>query len=1038
MKFIKYIFTLCTLVFILSGCGGGGNCKGCTSANNIPGTPSISLLAPNTYPAGIALTVYLTITNTSGVNATNLSYVVPHPNELGNTIGVDVDATNGDVVCSNLATGASCIFAALIPAGSTPGSFTVTASGTASGSMLHNTLVKVKLAIGLQDAFTTTAQVNIGLVDIPQNSHSLFVFPVTQTLNVSHNATKTVMFAVLVESGTPKSIDLQDGNGTNIATSTLFSPAPSGGAYAVNDVVTFSITYPIGQSTNELVQAVSNICSINCSNQAQVLFVESGSGILSLDPTYVVMSESYVAQTYTIKNIGESTITNITLPRFPNVFAVVNNCPTILAVGASCNFRVTYTPGYTSGIAGLNISYLNGLSTSPQTTEFSIKFVALPAAASVIIESAILTPAASIGNGAPKNSFYVESHSPSIQQLTLTYTNQGSLNANNFRVESSLLSAGYSISSNNCSNIQLESFNANNCTVIFNVDTATARIQNLSLHNSSIYASWKSMNNGIESSYESQSISWHNAANINESQESVYLVVYPVPIVTTCLSSESNICNQIESVMIESNFYLRYVLSGGYPGQNLVYKPTLPDGMESSASSCSLTNLAGMLECVITVDAGTNPQIGNVDFGDPYDGVSPQPGGAVITVLSPGVLSISAFVEPTIYTGEATTAVVTLSGSTTINTPVLVNITNNNPSIVGITPATCLLSSLNNSCTVTLSGMESGTATFSASVSGYQTQTSAQLIVLEQIFAYFTNAGHSGVNINSYTQCKINSLGIIESATCFAITPDGGGALHIPIGIVVDNARSFTYIVNSNPPYSYTQCHVISGFGIESSSCQTIAPSGAGTLDGPTYIALDTVNNFVYIPNGNGAFVTQCSVGVNGIESNNCTQPITASSGLLNVPQGVAVDEVNHWVYIVDPGSNYLQCPINASGIDSANCATVGSAAFGAVGIAVDSVNRFVYIGNGDATYTQCSITSAGINVASCTTGTLPIAFGPASAGVAVNNGIVTFTNNGTPAYAGYIQCTAGVSGINSASCVFTQPTGAGALNVPYGIAFGK
>ena len=58
---------------------GGGSCAGCNNGNSPnPTALTLALNAPNQYPTSSeSQTAYLTITNTSGVNATDLVYSVP-------------------------------------------------------------------------------------------------------------------------------------------------------------------------------------------------------------------------------------------------------------------------------------------------------------------------------------------------------------------------------------------------------------------------------------------------------------------------------------------------------------------------------------------------------------------------------------------------------------------------------------------------------------------------------------------------------------------------------------------------------------------------------------------------------------------------------------------------------------------------------------------------------------------------------------------------------------------------------------------------
>ena len=112
----------------LSACGGAGSCTNCSTPTPTPtpspGTLSLSIAAPSQYPAGVAVTAYLTMTNTSSVNGNNLVYTIPSDtNYTGVTITANPTGAGED--CANIAAGASCTFTASIPAGSKPGSFTV-------------------------------------------------------------------------------------------------------------------------------------------------------------------------------------------------------------------------------------------------------------------------------------------------------------------------------------------------------------------------------------------------------------------------------------------------------------------------------------------------------------------------------------------------------------------------------------------------------------------------------------------------------------------------------------------------------------------------------------------------------------------------------------------------------------------------------------------------------------------------------------------------------------------------------------------------
>ena len=68
---LRYILALVAMLLVLSGCSGGGSCAGCNNGNSPnPTALTLALNVPNQYPTSSeSQTAYLTITNTSGVNA---------------------------------------------------------------------------------------------------------------------------------------------------------------------------------------------------------------------------------------------------------------------------------------------------------------------------------------------------------------------------------------------------------------------------------------------------------------------------------------------------------------------------------------------------------------------------------------------------------------------------------------------------------------------------------------------------------------------------------------------------------------------------------------------------------------------------------------------------------------------------------------------------------------------------------------------------------------------------------------------------------
>lgn len=132
----------------LAACSGSGSCPPGQSPN---GELSLAITAPNQYPAGVAVTAYLTMTNTSTVNATNLYYAIPAATNYTGSNNITIQNGVGNNPCVNIAAGASCTFPAQISANSNPGSFTVTATPNGNSQSSINKLVStVENKLGLQ------------------------------------------------------------------------------------------------------------------------------------------------------------------------------------------------------------------------------------------------------------------------------------------------------------------------------------------------------------------------------------------------------------------------------------------------------------------------------------------------------------------------------------------------------------------------------------------------------------------------------------------------------------------------------------------------------------------------------------------------------------------------------------------------------------------------------------------------------------------------------------------------------------------------
>ena len=380
---------------VLSACGGAGSCTNCSTPTPTPtpGTLSLSIEAPSQYPAGLPVSIdaSLTMTNTSSVDASNLVYTIPAPNEPGNytkvviTPNAGVGSASGD--CTNIAAGASCTFVATISAYASPGSFTVTATPNSTAAAKTTQSSKSLQA----DSISVTA--NLGLVDVPNTQNQYYILPNEQVVTANSTSSTSVMLSVWIKQASDglSNIRLVDDKGESLV-ATLINKNPT---YTQNSILTYSLELPHGKSVQNI-QALSNTCTtINnrndnvdtaCSNNAIINTTPSGHGILNIQPSYTVMSESYNTQVITLTNTGTGNIGDITYPNFTSLgqgqFAIIqNNCSSLsrLTPEQSCTLTVKYTADtINSGAVTPIFSYDddNNGATEPKNTAMTIVYEA--------------------------------------------------------------------------------------------------------------------------------------------------------------------------------------------------------------------------------------------------------------------------------------------------------------------------------------------------------------------------------------------------------------------------------------------------------------------------------------------------------------------------------------------------------------------------------------------------------------------------------------------------------------------------------------
>ena len=144
---------------------------------------------------------------------------------------------------------------------------------------------------------------------------------------------------------------------------------------------------------------------------------------------------------------------------------------------------------------------------------------------------------------------------------------------------------------------------------------------------------------------------------------------------------------------------------------------------------------------------------------------------------SNGELSISAFVESNLLIGESTTATISIAGLTSGESAV-VAINNNNSSVMLLTPHNCTLSVTVSSCTVRITALESGTATFDASSTGTTTVTSDTLTVAAVPNGILFGTQNGLVFANDTLITGNSSLATIDYSQIFGFAIDSNGNMY--------------------------------------------------------------------------------------------------------------------------------------------------------------------------------------------------------------------------------------------------------------------
>lgn len=410
----------------VSSCS-SGSCSP-NSSQNQGAQYNLSIVSPSEYPAGVAVTIPMLVSNSGYSMLSNLAYSVPSST---NNTGVNITITPGN--CTNLpAHSSGCTIYANVPAGSNPGSFVVQATSADSQqsaiSQIKNRISSIftNQVSNLQNVISVTA--NLGLTDIAPNNLSgadgiTLLYPNVVVANP--DGTTTIIVTAVVTSssaGEFNTLTLVDSNGNPISGVTPIS-GNSGSGYSnltQGSIVALSVVLPKGsQQQSFYLQTQKNGVNVSkSSSQSQINIVPTDlpTAILSIQPSNFNLNSSYPKQVITLTNNGNGTATGLNLSSLGevNVITGESTCGSTLAAGASC----TYTIGFdsaspVSGTGSITVNYkANSTTTASQTS--TIQYTGTDATAGLQITSS-----------SSNFDFSAETNSP-IESVVITIKNTGS------------------------------------------------------------------------------------------------------------------------------------------------------------------------------------------------------------------------------------------------------------------------------------------------------------------------------------------------------------------------------------------------------------------------------------------------------------------------------------------------------------------------------------------------------------------------------------------------------------------------------------
>ncbi|HBI25859.1 MAG: adhesin [Candidatus Wolfebacteria bacterium GW2011_GWC2_39_22] len=231
------------------------------------------------------------------------------------------------------------------------------------------------------------------------------------------------------------------------------------------------------------------------------------------------------------------------------------------------------------------------------------------------------------------------------------------------------------------------------------------------------------------------------------------------------------------------------------------------------------------------------------------------------------------------------------------------------------------------------------------------TNPNAVALDVSENLGYVVTASNEVVLFNTATMVRMDAMGS---------TGTGAHQFYAPVGAVIDSVYNKIYVADTNNNRIVKMDSGTGGteFG---ANRQTLggptSGSGTGQFNAPKSLALDSVNNMLYVSDTGNHRITKLASGGAGAMSTSTWYTLggTASgstAGKFASPRGIFVDTVNSFVYVADVANDRIvkfssngTGAITTTGWNTLGANGTGIGQFGnPFGITVDVTNAMVYV----------------------------------------------------------------------------------------------